>query len=125
MIWIFIAPLFIGLLIAIIYPNVSDHLDIGLCASDPQHLKISPDGKLQAVAFTYDCGATTGYSTQVSILPKGKTINSSGNVLVTDGQNRIDVQWLSNTDLIIKNTKGLTTYKQLSSYNGVNIKYRE
>ena len=41
----------------------------------------SPDGRLHAVLFTRGCGATTGDSVQLSLLPSGKKLpNEGGNV---------------------------------------------
>lgn len=124
MYWIFLAPLILGFLVAIVYPNISGILGLNLCASNPLYQQTSPNGKVEAIVFNYDCGATTGFSTQVSLLPSGKAIDGPGNVLVTDGKNRIKVKWLSNSEVVIRNTKGLKTYKQLSNYNGVIINYQ-
>ena len=44
----------------------------------------SPDVHNHAVVFERDCGATTGFSTQVSILPAGRAISDGGNVLIVD-----------------------------------------
>ncbi len=44
----------------------------------------SPSGLSSAVVFSRNCGATTGYNIQVSILPKGTTPNGKGNALVID-----------------------------------------
>jgi hypothetical protein len=39
----------------------------------------SPDGRRDAVMFQRDCGATTGFSTQISILDTGGQPAGSGN----------------------------------------------
>ena len=57
----------------------------GLCANEEMLRVPSPDAKLEAVIFQRDCGATTGFSTQVSIVPKGASLpNEGGNVFVAD-----------------------------------------
>ena len=44
----------------------------------------SPDAQKHVVVFGRSCGATTGFSTQVSILPVGRTVSGGGNVFVVD-----------------------------------------
>ncbi len=94
-----------------------------MCGSDLQQKELSPNGKQQAVSFNYDCGATTGYSTQVSILQFDDSISSSGNILVTDGKNPINLEWASDNELIISHTEGLEIYKQESIFRGVKVTY--
>jgi hypothetical protein len=40
-----------------------------LCGNDPISETPSPNGQMKVVVFQRDCGATTGFSTQVSVLP--------------------------------------------------------
>ncbi|HEX4532711.1 MAG TPA: hypothetical protein VH000_00655 [Rhizomicrobium sp.] len=45
----------------------------------------SPDGALKAVLFERDCGATTGFSSQVSVLANDEMLaNEGGNVFAAD-----------------------------------------
>jgi len=45
----------------------------------------SPNGLEELVVFQRDCGATTGFSTQASLLSAGKALrNEPGNVFVAD-----------------------------------------
>jgi len=45
----------------------------------------SPGGRLDAVLFERSCGATTGFSTQVAVVPVGKALaDVGGNVFVAD-----------------------------------------
>ena len=75
----------------------------------------SPDFEFKAVIFQRDCGATTGFSTQVSVIPITETLpNEGGNVLIIDGHpsdTQLEISWLSNSELkISKNING-TEYK--------------
>jgi hypothetical protein len=54
-----------------------------MCANVIVQILPSPDGELEAVLYERDCGATTGFSTQVSVVPKGDAVGA-GNVLVAD-----------------------------------------
>jgi hypothetical protein len=51
------------------------------CANQPLSRTPSPDGKLEAVVFQRNCGATTDFSTQVSVVPARQAVpNDAGNV---------------------------------------------
>lgn len=56
-----------------------------LCANTEVRRLASPDGRLDAVLFERNCGATTGFSSQVSILTAGAALDPvGGNTLVID-----------------------------------------
>jgi hypothetical protein len=71
----------------------------------------SPDGKYKAVVFERSCGATTDFSTQVSVLPSNAPQpKSGGNALVVDtdhgaapagkgGGPTVKADWLGASDL--------------------------
>jgi hypothetical protein len=79
-----------------------------MCGNSPIAEYPSPDGRLKAVVFERNCGATTGFSTQVSILrPNSELENEGGNLFVADTGNgrapagidggpEVRVRWLSN-----------------------------
>jgi hypothetical protein len=83
----------------------------GMCANDEVERLASPDGKLEAVVFQRDCGATTGSSTQVAVLGAGNELGSeSGNAFVGDhdggeapsapwGGPRVRLEWRGNREL--------------------------
>ena len=55
------------------------------CGNDLVREVRSPSGKMKAVVFERDCGATTGFSTQVSLLLSNKSLpNESGNLFIAD-----------------------------------------
>lgn len=57
----------------------------GLCDNTPLAEVPSPSGTRKAVIFQRDCGATTGFSTQVSVLAAGEKLrDDGGNVFVAD-----------------------------------------
>jgi hypothetical protein len=56
-----------------------------MCANEPFADLPSPDGTLKAIVFRRDCGATTGFSTQVSIIGASESLpNRGGNLFVAD-----------------------------------------
>ena len=57
----------------------------GWCGVQPLSATLSPDARHQVVTFEYDCGATTDFSTQVSLLQAGAGLpNRPGNVIGLD-----------------------------------------
>ena len=57
----------------------------GGCANERLADRASPNGRWHAVVFQRDCGATTGFSTQVSVLPAGDSLrNEGGNAFTAD-----------------------------------------
>jgi len=87
--------------------------DLGMCANEEVQRIASPDGKLEAVIFERDCGATTDFSTQVSVCVAGGALaNDGGNVFIADGDHgralqaawggpAVEVRWLDNASLNI------------------------
>lgn len=56
-----------------------------LCGNDVIDDVASPSGRNHAVVFHRDCGATTGLSVQVSVLPAGKQLpNETGDAFTAD-----------------------------------------
>ena len=70
----------------------------GLCANDMFSETISPDGSRKAIVFERNCGATTSFYTQVSILDADSELgNNAGNILVIDGRPEsaaVEVRWI-------------------------------
>lgn len=77
-----------------------------MCGNEVYSEVLSPDGEYKAVVFQRDCGATTGFSTQVSIIHSGDNLkNEGGNVYIIAGHPRdtlLVARWLSDTELRIE-----------------------
>jgi hypothetical protein len=77
----------------------------------------SPDGQYKVVVFERDCGATTDFSTQVSILGAAQELsNVSGNIFVMDGHpdsTNVQVEWEGDQAVSI------------SYADGYEVKYRQ
>ena len=79
-----------------------------LCGTHIMSETYSPDKKLKAVVFERDCGATTPFVMQVSILNTSDSLpNEPGNVFVEDGGHKPNVSleveaiWESENALLI------------------------
>ena len=94
------------------------------CANAEASTIATPDGRLRAVVFSRDCGATTGFSTHVSVVPGRERLpNDGGNVLVLDGQVKLEVSWLADNKLRIKGVNSARVFRQQASVLGVEVSY--
>ncbi|MBE0388656.1 hypothetical protein PLUTE_a5233 [Pseudoalteromonas luteoviolacea DSM 6061] len=80
--------------------------------------------------FQRDCGATTGFSTQVSVLGADvELLNDSGNILIIPGHpNEVapNVEWLDNSTIKIFHRLTGNEYLSETSYGWINkiaVKY--
>jgi hypothetical protein len=97
----------------------------GLCGNDPIHAEKSPDGRYVAIAFIRDCGVTTGFSTQVSILKApGRLPNEVENVFIADWKLPLSLRWDGNQKLLIEGSLGSRASRKLQSFQGIAIEYR-
>ena len=75
-----------------------------LCGNEIFQHSRSPDGQYKVVVFLRNCGATTGLSTQVSILSGNDELSDSdvGNTLICSddfGRQEIKMEWEGNKSL--------------------------
>ncbi len=95
-----------------------------LCANAQVSEDVSPDRRYKAVTFRRDCGATTNYSVQVSIVPADKPLpNEAGNVFVASGEPLVLVRWVAERHLSISAGGASGAYKAEKSFRGVQITY--
>ena len=94
----------------------------------------SPDTRYDAVVFQRDCGATTGLSTQVSVLQSRDSLpsDSAGNVFVADtdhgkapagprGGPNVNVRWISPDTLEIRRDPRTRVFRTPDSLAGVHV----
>ncbi len=106
----------------------------GMCANEVLQEIPSPDNKLKAVVFQRDCGATTGFSTQMTILKTDEKLqNTSGDVFSADtdhgkvpsgpgGGPKIEVIWIGVHQLQVKYPQKARIYlsaKELKVATGI------
>ena len=80
------------------------------CRNDIASIAAAPGGKHQVAMFTRNCGATTGNSTQVSVLGVDEPPTAAGNAFVADrgtvatawGGPWAEVVWLGPNRLLIR-----------------------
>lgn len=106
-----------------------------LCANSIVAELPAPGGKAKVVVFTRDCGATTDFSTQVSVLGPHDTLsNTAGNVFVAErdhgrspvgpgGGPDIQASWLSENQLRIEHHSLARVFKAEPLWKGIKIEY--
>ena len=95
-----------------------------LCANAQVSEDVSPDPRFKAITFRRDCGATTNYSVQVSIVPADKSLpNETGNVFVASGEPLVVVRWVADRHLSISGGGSPRAHKAEKSFRGVQITY--
>ncbi|MGG3801947.1 DUF5412 family protein [Metabacillus fastidiosus] len=93
-----------------------------MCGNDIKQKVSSPNGENVAYIFERSCGATTGFSPQLSILDKDdKFKNKSGNTFRTNRD--FSIEWLDNKQLKVIYHKSSETYKMEKESNGIQIEY--
>ncbi len=107
----------------------------GLCGNTLLAETPSPEGNLRAVVFERNCGATTSFSTQVSVIESGSTLpNEGGNVFVaTTGHGKapsdqgggpdVQITWLSPTVLRIEYHPLAEVVRAETSFESVRVEY--
>jgi hypothetical protein len=95
----------------------------------------SPDGQREAVMFQRDCGATSGYSTQISIVEVGQAPKGGGNTFRADDDNGAakvgdwggpwaEIKWLASDRLLVRYADKSRVFEQDDRVAGVSVSYK-
>ena len=105
------------------------------CANNIVASAEAPDGLHTAVIFQRDCGATSGFSTQVSLVGPGGEPSGVGNTFRADdyhgeaatgdwGGPWVELRWLAPDHLLIGYAAKSRLFKDEDKVSGVKISYR-
>jgi len=94
----------------------------------------SPDRRRHVAVFTRDCGATTDFSTQVSVLRTGRTLRGGGNVFVADADHGravtasgrgpwVAVRWLDAHTIEIRYDSAARLFKREARYDETELRF--
>ena len=118
--------IFIITIIAIIMYFLRD-----MCGNEIYKEYSSPNKLLKAIVFRRDCGATTGYTTELSIINFNESLdNTNGNIYMIKGIPKDVapyVYWEDNNKLIINAPLSGLEYKAESSFgwfSDIKIEYK-
>jgi hypothetical protein len=105
------------------------------CGNKPLAEAVSPDGTRKLVVFERDCGGTTGFSTQASVLaPHATLANEAGNIFAADtghgaapagagGGPELRVAWTSPNHLRLQHHESARLFKAERQFEGIEISY--
>ena len=107
-----------------------------VCSNTVVSRSDAPDGRHSAALFQRDCGATTGFSTQVSIFEVGEQPSGKGNVFRADDDHGVaaaaewggpwaDIKWLSPTRLIIRYDAKSRIFETDEQVSGVTVSFEK
>ncbi len=98
---------------------------LGPCQNEATQYISSPGGRYRAVIFYRNCGATSDFVTNVSLLKGLEIVNHSetGNLLVGSGRLPIQLNWISARHLVVTYPKGSEPRLINRTYDGVTVDY--
>jgi len=95
-----------------------------LCSNTPIENIASPDKNWEVILFERDCGATTDFSSQISLLQAGEKLqNEGGNIYIADGTSKnYRINWISSSVVkITGNSRRIV--KKITQLNGIHFVY--
>jgi hypothetical protein len=113
---------------------------VGGCSDSCKNRTVStaavPAGDLKAVLFQRDCGATTGFSSQVSLTGANEATSGVGNAFVADtdhgvaqaaswGGPWVELRWVSPQKLLIRYDAKARVFTQNATVSGVTVTYEK
>ena len=98
-----------------------------LCSNRGAQATYSPDRRFKAVTFTRNCGATTDWNSQVSILRAEESLgNEIGNVFAVSASSEaptVTTVWTSSNTLVIRHKKNEHVFRAETTFRGVAVSY--
>jgi hypothetical protein len=107
----------------------------GLCGNTEIERYSAPNGQRDLVVFERSCGATTGFSTQASLLRSGRELPSgAGNVFIADtdhgaapaaphGGPQLDVVWESDAEVRLSHHPNTRVFLAVEQVGDVTFLY--
>lgn len=108
----------------------------GMCDNTPIAEYPSPEGRRRVLVFERSCGATTGFSTQASLLDADEELDSgSGNLFIADtdhgaapsgpgGGPELSVEWKDERSLVLVHDSRVRVFKSEQRMDGIHVSYR-
>jgi hypothetical protein len=106
------------------------------CGNEVLQEAVSPDRKYKALVFQRDCGATTGFSTQISVISALANLeNAQGNLFSADdnhgaapagkgGGPEVKVEWRSTDELVVLHHASARVFRAERQLGAVKVKYQ-
>lgn len=95
------------------------------CENEVREELVSPDRTHKVVIFSRNCGVTTGFNCQASILPVGASLpDDGGNAFIFD-HGEAKVAWLDAKTLSVSVGGSARTFKREEAVQGIKLVYSE
>lgn len=106
------------------------------CSNTPVTALKAPDGRHTAIIFQRDCGASTDFSTQVSVLAAGEGMSEGGNAFIADADHGAaatgewggpwtEIVWVASDHLVVRYAANSRIFEQDDWVSGVRISYKQ
>jgi hypothetical protein len=106
-----------------------------ICSNTEVARSTSPDGRFDAVLFQRDCGATTGFSSQISLVAAGENIDSSSPLYRADddhgaaqvgawGGPWTEAKWIAADKLLVRYAERSRIFEQDEYSDGISVSYQ-
>lgn len=118
----------LGILFAIVLDGLNDLSD-EMCATTIFDQSPSPSGKLTAVLYEIDCGATTGFNRHISIVSvdtdlKKKNPNLGTSPFALRGDPNVKMRWPNSDQLEIQYPESASVIRAEGKSKGVLLDYK-
>jgi len=95
-----------------------------ICSNEIVEEVLAPDVPVKAVVFIRNCGATTGYSINVSVHPASSRLpNEAGDVFVATGRGPVIASWKSSRHLHIEYPPEAEVFWAAAKAAGIYVSY--
>jgi hypothetical protein len=96
----------------------------GMCANVEQERLAAPDSLMDLVVFERDCGATTNWSTQVSIVKRGQALRDEpGNLFISEDRAVVRAAWQSASVAEVRYQRATRVVREVRSFEGVTVTF--
>ena len=114
----------LGVIVLLLY-GAGYYFLSGICANTVITSSVSPSGKWKAILFERNCGATTGFSSQISLLKSDSELNNeAGNIYIAKGYPKgYNINWKSDDSVTISGTSA-DSIKKIARFNDIQITYK-
>lgn len=117
-----------GICVALVLDGL-DRLADEMCTTTIFHQSASKNGKVKAVLYQVDCGATTGFNRHVSIVSVDADLTKKNPELghspfALRGMPEVKIAWISSDRLEIQYPESANVIRAESKSNGVAIEYK-
>jgi hypothetical protein len=114
--FLLLVPLVIGVAFAFFWRLVP----APLCGNEILADAPAPDGAHRAVVFRRHCGATTPFSTNVSILRGSDALpDDAGNLLVLRDVHDVAVEWTDAAHVVVRYPRGADAFLEARRIDGI------